>query len=177
MIEQRRGRVSQDFRLHASDGHYFWFRLRARPVVGPDGEVVRLVGTLADVTDQKNAQERLLHDAVHDNLTGLPNREFFFDRLDTGADRWREAQQGCRPTVICIDIDRFKQINDTVGVSAGDSILLTMARRLGRMLQAARYAGAHRQRSVRRHPGFGRRRPKHIVTLADTHPPRRCRRR
>ena len=44
--------------------------------------MVRLVGTLADVTDQKNALERLLHDAVHDNLTGLPNREIFFDRLD-----------------------------------------------------------------------------------------------
>ena len=134
VIEQRRGRVSQDFRLHASDGHYFWFRLRARPVVGPEGDVVRLVGTLSDVTDQKNALERLLHDAVYDNLTGLPNREIFFDRLELALVQ-AETSPELRPTVLCIDIDRFKKINETVGVSAGDSILLTMARRLGRILQ------------------------------------------
>ena len=54
-------------------------------MVGSDGEVVRLVGTLTDVTEFKNAEERLLHDAVHDNLTGLPNRELFVDRLEVGA--------------------------------------------------------------------------------------------
>ena len=134
IVEQRRGRVAQDFRLHASDGHYFWFRLRARPVVGSDGEVVRLVGTLADVTDQKNAFERLLHDAVHDNMTGLPNREIFFDRLELALIQG-ESTPDLRPTVLCIDIDRFRKINETVGISAGDSILLTVARRLGRLLQ------------------------------------------
>ena len=82
VLEQRRGRVSQDFRMRTADGHYLWFALRARPVVGSDGEVVRLVGTLTDVTEIKTAEERLLHDAVHDNLTGLPNRELFLDRLD-----------------------------------------------------------------------------------------------
>ena len=60
-------------------------RCKARPVVGSDGEVVRLVGTLTDVTEFKTAEERLLHDAVHDNLTGLPNRELFIDRLRSGA--------------------------------------------------------------------------------------------
>ena len=64
-------------------GHYFWFALKARPVVGPDGEVVRIVGTLSPTSPTARvAEERLLHDAVHDNLTGLPNRELFFDRLD-----------------------------------------------------------------------------------------------
>ena len=82
VLEQRRGRVAQDFRLRTADGHYLWFALRARPVVGSDGEVIRLVGTLTDVTEFKTAEERLLHDAVHDNLTGLPNRELFLDRLD-----------------------------------------------------------------------------------------------
>src|SRR5262252_7923886 len=80
VLEQRRGRLTQDFRLRTPDGHYLWFTLKARPVVGSDGEVVRLVGTLSDVTEFKTAEERLLHDAVHDNLTGLPNRELFLDR-------------------------------------------------------------------------------------------------
>jgi len=50
ILEQRRGRIDQEFRLRAADGHYLCFRLRARPVVGPDGEVIRVVGTLSDVT-------------------------------------------------------------------------------------------------------------------------------
>ena len=134
VLQQRRGRIAQDFRFHASDGQYFWFRLRARPVVGPDGEVVRLVGTLTDVTDQKNAFERLLHDAVHDNLTGLPNREIFYDRLETALLQ-AESDADNRPNVLCVDIDSFNRIVRTVGASAGDSVLLTVARRLGRLLQ------------------------------------------
>jgi diguanylate cyclase (GGDEF)-like protein/PAS domain S-box-containing protein len=134
MLEQRRGRINQEFRLRAADGHYFWFLLKARPVIGPEGEVIRVIGTLADVTEQKTAQTRLLHDAVHDNLTGLPNRELFFDRLDAAL-KLSQTDAQIRPTVICIDIDRFKHINETIGFSAGDSILLTIARRLGRILK------------------------------------------
>src|SRR6185312_7262438 len=130
VIEQRRGRLTQDFRLRAPDGHYLWFALKARPVVGSDGEVVRLVGTLTDVTDIKNAEERLLFDAVHDNLTGLPNRELFIDRLE-GVLTFAKADPAIKPTVMVIDLDRFKQVNDSVGIAVGDSILLTLARRLG----------------------------------------------
>jgi diguanylate cyclase (GGDEF)-like protein/PAS domain S-box-containing protein len=134
VVEQRRGRLSQDFRLRAMDGHYLWFTLKARPVVGSDGEVVRLVGTLTDVTDFKNAEERLLFDAVHDNLTGLPNRELFIDRMEASFAYARTDAQ-IRPSIILIDLDRFKQVNDSVGIAVGDSILLTIARRLSRLLK------------------------------------------
>ena len=134
LLEQRRGRLTQDFRLRTPDGHYLWFALKARPVVGSDGEVVRLVGTLTDVTEFKNAEERLLHDAVHDNLTGLPNRELFLDRLE-GVLAFAKADSSIKPTILVIDLDRFKQVNDSVGVAVGDSILLTLARRLGRLLK------------------------------------------
>ena len=144
VLEQRRGRLMQDFRLRTPDGHYLWFALKARPVVGSDGEVVRLVGTLTDVTDFKTAEERLLHDAVHDNLTGLPNRQLFIDRLEAVL-AFAKADTGIRPTVMMIDLDRFKQVNDSVGMAVGDSILLTLARRLGRLLKPqdtiARLAG------------------------------------
>jgi diguanylate cyclase (GGDEF)-like protein/PAS domain S-box-containing protein len=134
VIEQRRGRLNQDFRLRAADGNYMWFSLKARPVVGSDGEVVRVVGTLVDVTEFKNAEERLLFDAVHDNLTGLPNRELFLDRMEA-AFAFARTEQTIRPTVMVIDLDRFKQVNDSVGIAVGDSILLTIARRLARLLK------------------------------------------
>jgi diguanylate cyclase (GGDEF)-like protein/PAS domain S-box-containing protein len=144
VLEQRRGRVAQEFRMRTADGHYLWFALRARPVVGSDGEVVRLVGTLTDVTTFKNAEERLLHDAVHDNLTGLPNRELFLDRLEAVLG-FAKSDPALRPTVMVIDLDRFKQVNDSVGMAVGDSILLTLARRLGRLIKPqdtlARLAG------------------------------------
>ena len=159
VLEQRRGRVAQDFRLRTADGHFLWFALRARPVVGSDGEVVRLVGTLSDVTAFKTTEERLLHDAVHDNLTGLPNRELFLDRLeavlgfvkanaaksDAAKSDAAKSDAAMRPTVMVIDLDRFKQVNDSIGMAVGDSILLTLARRLGRLIKPqdtlARLAG------------------------------------
>jgi len=134
VLEHRRGKVGQSFRLRGADGHYHWFSLRARPVVGSDGEVIRCVGTMVEITEQKKAEERLLHDAVHDNLTGLPNRELFMNRLEAIISVAR-TEDKIQPTVFVIDIDRFKQVNDGLGISAGDTILLTIARRLHRLLK------------------------------------------
>lgn len=133
-VELRRGRIAQDFRLRSDDGHYRWFHLRARPVLGSDGEVLRCVGTLLEVTEERNAEERLLHDAVHDNLTGLPNRELFLDRLRAAILR-TNAENVSRPSVFVLDVDQFKQVNDEFGLAVGDSILLTVARRLARLLK------------------------------------------
>jgi diguanylate cyclase (GGDEF)-like protein/PAS domain S-box-containing protein len=134
VLEHRRGKISQTFRLRGADGHYHWVLLRARPVIGSDGEIIRCVGTLVDVTEQKKAEDRLLHDAVHDNLTGLPNREIFINRLQTVM-AIAQSEEKVRPTVFVIDIDRFKQVNDVLGISAGDTMLLTIARRLHRLLK------------------------------------------
>src|SRR5690606_41572758 len=73
VLENRRGKIGQIFRLRANDGHYHWYALRARPVIGSDGEVLRCVRTLVNVTEQKRAEERPLHHAAHGNLTGHPN--------------------------------------------------------------------------------------------------------
>ncbi|MEJ0078497.1 MAG: EAL domain-containing protein [Alphaproteobacteria bacterium] len=166
VLDQRRGRLFLEFRLRTLDGHYMWFALKARPVVGSDGEVVRLVGTVTDVTEFKTAEERLLHDAVHDNLTGLPNRELFLDRLDAALS-FAKADSTIRPTVMVIDLDRFKQVNDSVGIAVGDSILLTLARRLGRILKPqdtmARLSGDQFGLLV-----LSEREPPRITALADT---------
>ena len=166
VVEQRRGRLTQDFRLRTVDGHYLWFTLKARPVVGSDGEVVRLVGTLTDVTDFKNAEERLLFDAVHDNLTGLPNRELFIDRMEA-AFGFARADPQIRPSIVVVDLDRFKQVNDSVGMAVGDSILLTIARRLSRLLKPqdtlARLSGDQFALIV-----LSEREPARIVAFAET---------
>ncbi len=143
-VELRRGKISQDFRLRSEDGHYRWFHLRARPVLGSDGEVLRCIGTLLDVTEDRTAEERLLHDAINDNLTGMPNKQLFLDRLRSAITR-TNSENAARPSVFMLDIDRFKQVNDGFGLAVGDSILLTIARRLARLLKPqdtlARLAG------------------------------------
>ena len=93
LLHQRSGRINHDLRLRGSDGHYFWYVLKARPVVSADGEVVRVIGSLSDVTELKSAEERMLHDAIHDNLTGLPNRELFNDRLGAAIHHGPEARR------------------------------------------------------------------------------------
>jgi len=96
--------------------------------------VVRVIGALSDVTEIKTAEERILHDAIHDNLTGLPNRELFLDRL--GAAIVQAARSGApTPAALAIDVDRFKEVNDALGMAFGDSALLAVARRLGRELK------------------------------------------
>ncbi len=133
VLEQRRGRLNADFRLRGADGHYLCFQLKARPVVNTEGDVARVVGTLSDVTQARGAEDRILQDSVHDNLTGLPHRELFFDRLDAALRR-SAAESTPPPAVIAIDLDRFRDVNIAAGPATGDSILLTAARRLGRQI-------------------------------------------
>lgn len=134
IVETGRGRIDQTLRMRAEDGHFRWFRLRARPVVGEDDVVFRLIGTMLDVTDMKTTQERLLRDAVRDSLTGLPNRELFLDRVESSIERAR-LEKISRPTLIMINIDHFSQHNDQLGVSAADSLLTMVARRIDRLLK------------------------------------------
>jgi diguanylate cyclase (GGDEF)-like protein/PAS domain S-box-containing protein len=134
VLQQRSGRIGHDIRLRGADSRYHSFTLKARPVVNAAGEVVRVIGALSDVTEIKTAEERILHDAIHDNLTGLPNRELFLDRL--GAAIVQADRSGApTPAALAIDVDRFKEINDALGMAFGDSALLAVARRLGRELK------------------------------------------
>ena len=134
VIHHRRGRIGTDLRFKASDGNHHWFRLRARPLIDRTGEVARILGTLTDITEAKIAEERILHDAVHDSLTGLPNRRLLLDRLDMLL-KISIAGVPVRPTVVAIDIDRFRDTNASIGLSGGDALLLAITRRLTRFLQ------------------------------------------
>ena len=130
--ERSGGEIRIAFRMRHADGSYRWFELEAAGVTAA-GRNLRAVGLIREVTDAKRAQERLMHDAVHDSLSGLPNRELFLDRLATAAKR-ATLEPLVRPALLFIDIDKFKSVNSSFGIIVGDSLLLTVARRLGRNL-------------------------------------------
>jgi diguanylate cyclase (GGDEF)-like protein/PAS domain S-box-containing protein len=134
LVELRRGKVSADIRIAAHDGAYRTFRMRVKPVVGGDGQANRIVGTLQDVTDDRASRERLLHDAVHDSLTGLPNKQLFLDRLERAVVR-AKTPGGVKPAVFMIDLDRFIELEERIGKSAADSVLLAVARRISRLMR------------------------------------------
>ena len=134
ILMQRSGRIRHDLRLRGADGHYSWFLLKARPVLDAGGDVIRVIGTFEDVTESRASAERILHDAIHDHLTGLPNRELFFDRLESALAAARRP--GALGLVVALfDIDRLAAINAAHGMSFGDSALLTIARRAARDLK------------------------------------------
>ncbi|MHB1109056.1 MAG: EAL domain-containing protein [Devosia sp.] len=134
LVELRRGKVSADVRLTAHDGSFRTFRMRVKPVLGGDGQVNRIVGTLQDVNEDRASRDRLLHDAVHDSLTGLPNKQLFLDRLERALVRAR-MPSGIKPAVFLVDIDRFMELEERVGHSAADSVLLAISRRIARIMR------------------------------------------
>jgi diguanylate cyclase (GGDEF)-like protein len=134
LVELRRGKVSSDIRLEAHDNTWRTFRMRVKPVLGGDGQVTRIVGTLQDVNEDRASRDRLLHDAVHDILTGLPNKQLFLDRLDRALVRAR-MPNGSKPAVFLIDIDRFTELEERVGHSASDSVILAISRRIARAMR------------------------------------------
>jgi diguanylate cyclase (GGDEF)-like protein/PAS domain S-box-containing protein len=87
-----------------------------------------------DITDRKRAEERLLHDALHDELTGLPNRALFMDRLRQAMERARRDRDRLT-AVLFLDIDRFKIVNDSLGHLVGDELLIQIARSLSSVLR------------------------------------------
>ena len=131
--ENQGGDLQTEFRLKRQDGSYLWYELRARAAASDNTRLMRCVGLMRDITSLKRSHERLMHDAVHDSLTSLPNRELFLDRLQGAITRAREGKAN-RATVMFIDIDRFKSVNKSFGLAVGDSMLLTLGRRLSRHL-------------------------------------------
>jgi diguanylate cyclase (GGDEF)-like protein/PAS domain S-box-containing protein len=124
------------------DGRPLDVALTASPVVR-DGAVVGAVVVLRDVRDRKALEQRLVHQAFHDPLTGLPNRALFLDRLEHA--RARSLRDGTTQAVLFLDVDRFKVINDSLGHRIGDQVLQTVASRLVGVLRpsdtVARFGG------------------------------------
>ncbi len=118
-----------EHRIMHKDGEYRWVLTRGLAIRDDEGKPYRMAGSLSDITDRKYAQDQLRHDALYDSLTGLPNRVLFVDRLEHALRR-RARTETPDFAVLFLDLDRFKQINDSLGHGAGDQVLMGTARRL-----------------------------------------------
>ncbi len=123
-----------NYRIRKSSGDYIWFETFAQPIFDEQGQLVNLVTSSRDITDRKQVEDQLLHGALHDALTNLPNRVLFMDRLEQ-AIKHRHRDPAVTFAVLFLDLDRFKVINDSLGHSIGDQLLIELAKRLQRSVR------------------------------------------
>ena len=117
-------RFELQYRIRHRDGTYRWVLSRGKAECDSKGKALRIAGSQTDITALIEVEKRLIHDALHDSLTGLPNRSFLMRQLETVTGR---------PSlfaVLFMDLDRFKIINDTLGHEVGDQLLMEIAKRL-----------------------------------------------
>jgi diguanylate cyclase (GGDEF)-like protein len=114
--------------LH-QDGQYRWVISQGLGAVDETGRLYRMAGSQTDITHRKLAEKKLVHNALHDALTGLPNRTLFMSHLEEAIKR-AKADETHHFAVLFLDLDRFKLINDSLGHLAGDQLLVTVANRL-----------------------------------------------
>ncbi|MBX7244944.1 MAG: EAL domain-containing protein [Candidatus Sumerlaeaceae bacterium] len=118
-----------EYCIRHRDGTYRWMLCRGLAVRGADGRAYRLVGSQTDVTARNLAEEKILHNAFYDALTGLPNRALLLDRMDICIRRASRRSEA-RFAAIAVDLDKFKHINESFGHLRGDELLKQFAARI-----------------------------------------------
>ncbi|MCJ0973034.1 EAL domain-containing protein [Pseudomonas sp. PS1] len=116
-----------EYRVRRADGEYRHMTGHAVPIFDEQGEMKEWSGGLTDITDRRQAEQRLSHMATHDALTGLPNRTYLNDHLRELVNFIPDGQQ---LMIMLIDLDRFKEVNDSMGHGYGDVLLVQIAHRL-----------------------------------------------
>jgi diguanylate cyclase (GGDEF)-like protein/PAS domain S-box-containing protein len=139
-LEHARRAVEEKVRTYRLEQRYLrapggivWGRLNVSVATDSKGRVGHLICQIEDITERKEAEERLLHQALHDPLTELPNRILFMDRLRHALAR--SERQGSPVAVLFVDLDHFKTINDELGHRAGDEMLHAVARKIERAVR------------------------------------------
>ncbi|NQW09236.1 MAG: EAL domain-containing protein [Alphaproteobacteria bacterium] len=123
-----------EHRVRHRDESYRWMLVRGLAVRDGPGGANRIAGSMTDITDRKRAEEQSIHDALHDSLTGLPNRTLFLERVRQALSRVRRTPSA-RFAVIYLDLDRFKVVNESLGHAHGDDLIIAAARRLEQSLK------------------------------------------
>jgi diguanylate cyclase (GGDEF)-like protein/PAS domain S-box-containing protein len=129
--------VSAVLRNYRKDGALFWNQLLIAPVPDPDGKTVHHIGVINDVTELIRYQEQLEYQANYDSLTRLPNRNLLRERLQ------QSIANGTDLAVVFIDLDGFKNVNDSLGHSVGDRLLGVVAERLARCARTSDTVARH----------------------------------
>ncbi|MDR3440548.1 diguanylate cyclase domain-containing protein [Telmatospirillum sp.] len=118
-----------DHRIRWTDGTWHWMTVRGMVVAwDADGTPLRMIGTVSDISERRESEERIRHLAQHDPLTNLPNRALFSDRLQTALALAK--RNGEQVALMFVDLDRFKPINDRFGHAVGDLLLKEVAKRM-----------------------------------------------
>lgn len=142
-IREHRKQVEYEYRFIRTDGQTRIMRGDAEFSYLSDGTPARMIGTAMDITDQKKLEEEIMHLAHHDTLTGLPNRLLFANIVEVELLQARRNHQ--KAALLFLDLDRFKEVNDTFGHEAGDDLLREVSKRLkatiGESDTAARIGG------------------------------------
>ncbi|MEN4041910.1 MAG: EAL domain-containing protein [Anaerolineaceae bacterium] len=137
-------RFFNEHRIFHKSGRYRWVMVQGLAVAEPGQKAHRMAGSLTDISARKATEQRLLHNAMHDPLTNLPNRAYFSDQLRRAIERARRHSKYLA-AVLFMDIDRFKVVNDSLGHGSGDMMLIAVAQRLHASLRAgdtvARFGG------------------------------------
>lgn len=128
-LANRRPCFDHELRVRCGGRGWRWIHIRGLALRDPVGWAYRVAGSLADITDRRESEARLQREALHDPLTGLPNRTLFTNRLERCIEHVSRRGEG-KFAVLFLDVDRFKLINDSLGHLAGDHLLCSVARRL-----------------------------------------------
>ncbi len=124
-----RSHFQVDYRMRQADGSYRWMLARGVAVRDQEGKPTRLAGSQTDIHDRRRTEDQLRYLAVHDKLTGLPNRALLADRMGRILDR--RSSRTTKAAVLHLGIDRFKKINESFGQQIGDRLLIEVGARLG----------------------------------------------